>query len=167
MIKKLNFGCGKKIFSGWVNVDIQNGQGIDKSFNFNKFPYPFKENTFDYVFSENVIEHLDDPNKVLDELWRICKNQALVRIIVPYFNSSGAYNDVTHKHYFNERTFDVMVNVHKYYGHKKKQHFKIKKIDLVPTRLGKLIYPKKIRWLASLVLGDVISEMHVELIVTK
>lgn len=34
---KLNFGCGNKIKEGYVNVDIQKGKNIDKSFDFNIF----------------------------------------------------------------------------------------------------------------------------------
>ena len=106
---KLNLGCGKQIKSkskGWVNADIQKEKGIDKSFNFEKFPYPFNDNTFDYILVDNVLEHLDDISKVMSELWRICKKDAMIEIIVPYWNNSVAYNSPEHKHYFNTRTFE-------------------------------------------------------------
>jgi len=72
-MKKLNFGCGEDIRTGWDNVDIQKSQKVQKSFDFNKFPYPIKDDTYDYVWSRSVLEHLDEPDKVLHELWRICK----------------------------------------------------------------------------------------------
>jgi len=96
---RLNFGCGKDIKRGWVNVDIQKGEGIDKSFDFNKFPYPFKDNTFDYILVDNVLEHFDDPRKVVEELWRISKPDAIIEVKVPYYHSAGAYNDIGHKHF--------------------------------------------------------------------
>ena len=164
---KLNFGCGKAIKRGWINVDIQKGKGIDKSFNFDKFPYPFESNTFDYVLLDNVLEHLDRPSEVLNELRRICKKDAIIKIIVPYYHSRGAYNDIAHKHFFNETTFDSFVNQEKYYGLKRKKLFRIKKMELVPTRLGKLIHPKKLRRLVSLLLWEVVSSIDVELIVLK
>jgi len=166
-MKKLNFGCGKIIKKGWINVDIQKGKGIDKSFDFNRFPYPLKKDSFDFIMVDNVLEHLDEPIKVLDELNRISKKNAIIRIIVPYYNCKGAYNDITHKHFFNETTFDNIVNPDKHYSLKNKNKFKIKKLELVPTRLGKFIYPKKLRWLISLVLGEVFKAIDVELIVKK
>ncbi len=67
-MKKLNFGCGNKILSGWVNVDIQRRKGIDLSFDFLKDKYPFKDSEFDYVLIDNVLEHLPDPSKVMKNL---------------------------------------------------------------------------------------------------
>lgn len=165
--EKLNFGCGKKIKEGWFNVDIQKTKGIDRSFDFNSYPYPLKDDSFSYILIDNVLEHLDDPTNVLDELHRIAKKGAIIKIIVPYYHCKGAYNDLTHKHFFNETTFDNLINPDKHYSHKKKGKFKIKKLVLVPTRLGKLIWPRKLRWLVSLVLGEIISSIDVELIVEK
>ena len=39
-VKKLNFGCGRDIREGYVNADIARLDGVDKVFDFNKFPYP-------------------------------------------------------------------------------------------------------------------------------
>jgi len=46
---KLNFGCGKEIMKDCINVDIQKDKTIDKSFDFNIFPYPFKYNRKYYL----------------------------------------------------------------------------------------------------------------------
>ncbi len=62
---KLNFGCGGDIRSEHLNVDVQKGNGIDKVFDFNKFPYPLKADQFDYVFINNVLEHLLFPDRCL------------------------------------------------------------------------------------------------------
>lgn len=166
-MKKLNFGCGRKIMKGWINVDIQKSAQVDKSFNFNKPPYPLNSNTFEYILAFNVLEHLDNPIEALDELHRISIKGAVIEIVVPYYHCKGAYNDPTHKHYFNDTTFETIVNPEKYHKLNHKRKFEIKKLDLIPTRLGKLIYPKKLRWLASLVFGEIISEIRVELKVIK
>ena len=144
-MKKLNFGCGLQIKpkeKGWVNVDIQKGNGIDKSFDFNKFPYPFKANTFDHIYIDNVLEHLDDIPKVMDELWRICKNNAIIKIIVPYWNHSVAYNDPTHKHYFNIRTFEIICDYDSAYKLKPKKKLELIKIEKIPGKIkGKIPRP--------------------------
>lgn len=166
-MNKLNLGCGKKILQGWMNVDLQKGDDIDKSFNFDKFPYPLESDYFDEILLDNVLEHLDDPKRVLDELHRIARKDAKIRIIVPYYHCKGAYNDVTHKHFFNETTFDNLVNPEHHYVHDSKSKFELTKIDLVPSRLGKLIWPKSLRRNVSLVLGEIISTVDVELKVVK
>lgn len=162
----LNFGCGKKILPFWTNVDIQKGEGIYKSFDFNKYPYPLKDNSFGFVLVDNVLEHLDDPKKVLDELYRICYNGARIHIAVPYYNCKGAYNDITHKHYFNENAFDVLLKPHKHHAITEEKKFRIHCIRLIPTRLGRL-FPAKIRKVLSGIIGEIYGSIEVELVVIK
>ncbi len=133
MIKKLNLGCGKIIKKGWTNVDIQKGKGIDKSFDFCKFPYPFKDNTFDVVLLDNVLEHLVNPQAVVAEIWRICKNKAIIEAIVPYYNSYYAYGDPTHVNFFNESSIQQTFGEVDYI-HDSKGMFEILEINSVSQR---------------------------------
>jgi hypothetical protein len=41
----------------------------------------------------------------MEELYRICKDGALVKIIVPYFRSRWAFIDPTHRHFFTADSF--------------------------------------------------------------
>lgn len=164
---KLNFGCGRVIRKGWINVDIQKSEGIDKSFNFNKFPYPFKNDIFEYILADNVLEHLDDLEKILNELHRISKKGAKIKIIVPYYHCKGAYNDLTHTHFFNETSFDNLINPDFHYGLKKiNKKFEIVELKLKPTKFGRL-FPFFVRRYASYVLGEIYSEIEVLLNVLK
>ncbi len=92
-MKKLNFGCVKDIKNGYVNVDIARARGVDRVFDFNKFPYPFANNYKDIPL-------------VMKELHRITKPEGTIRIIVPHYHAYGAYNDVTHRHYFSHLLFE-------------------------------------------------------------
>jgi len=58
---------------------------------------------------DNVLEHLGNPIKVIKELERICKNDAIIKIIVPHFSYYKAYKDPTHKHYFCMEAMGVML----------------------------------------------------------
>lgn len=165
---KLNFGCGKNdIKEGWINADIQKHPKIDKNFDFNKFPYPFKDSTFSYILAENVIEHLDDVKKVIFELHRISKDKGIIEILVPYYHSMGAHA-IDHKHFFTSMTFERIANpeIGAYFEKSPKKMLLLEQ-QLVPTRLGKLIIFKKLRWLASLVFGEVISHIRVKIKVIK
>lgn len=163
-MKKLNFGCGDLIWGGYDNVDIQKSPKITKSFDFNKFPYPIKDNTYDYVWSRSVLEHLEEPDKVLRELWRICKKNAIIEIIVPYYNNKSAFSDMQHKHFFSDATFKIFVDEGAVIN--KKRYYKIEHLELVPTIIGKF-FPKKLREKLSLFFGGLISYVHVKLKVNK
>jgi len=163
-MKKLNFGCGDEIWKDWDNVDIQKNPKLTKSFDFNIFPYPIKENTYDHIFTSQVLEHLQEPDKVLLELHRICKPDALIRIQVPYYNNKGASGNMQHLHYFSDETFRDFVEERKVID--KKQKFEIVRIILTPTIAGKFM-PKKLREKLSLFLGGLISKVDAELRVKK
>lgn len=105
-MRKLNFGCGTDIKEGYVNVDIVKLPGVDIAYNFNEFPYPFKDNWFDKIYTSHVLEHLDDLPKVMKELKRISKKGAKIVIRVPHFSCGVSYRDPTHKRLFSYFTFD-------------------------------------------------------------
>lgn len=162
-MKKLNFGCGTDILPGWDNVDMQLGKGIFKSFDFDKFPYPLKNSTYDYVLMKQVLEHVLYPDRVLMELYRVCKNGAIIRIETAHYTNKGAYNDMQHLHYFNEVAFEGFVNSHVLI---KKRMFKIRKLKVTPTIVGKFI-PEIIRKSLSLFINGLQSQIHCEYEVVK
>jgi len=166
-MNKLNFGCGRDIKKGFINVDIDHFPGVDKSFNFNIFPYPFKSNYFDEIYADNVLEHLDDIPRVMKELHRITKNRGGIRIIVPYYNCYGAYNDVTHQHYFSHLSFEPFYKPDTRGNYFIKEKYVLKKIKLIPTRLGKLFLFDFIRKPLSFVFGQIIQAVDLCLIVIK
>ncbi len=48
---------------------------------------PYAPNTFDVVYSSNVLEHVNDPQKVLAESIRVCKEDGFVVCVVPNYGS--------------------------------------------------------------------------------
>lgn len=92
-MRKLNFGSGNEKKEGYINADLE---GADVNFNFNEFPYPFKDNYFDEIYTKDTLDHLDDFLKVMEELHRITKPDGKVRVIVPFYNSSLSVM-LTHK----------------------------------------------------------------------
>ncbi len=132
MEKRLNLGCGINIEKGSVNLDMYKLKGVDVVHNLNDYPYPFKDNTFKEVFAGNILEHLDDLDKVLEELSRICKNGATLDIIVPLAPTMFAFSDPTHKLFFTYRTFEYFTEEEKSLNHYTKSRFKIlsRKINL-------------------------------------
>ena len=105
-IMKLNLGCGRSKKPGYINLDSCLAIGPDILWDLNNFPYPFEDNTFSEILAYAVLEHLDNTVKVMEELHRISKPKARLKITVPYWASYGFATDPTHKSMFTEATFD-------------------------------------------------------------
>jgi SAM-dependent methyltransferase len=97
---KLNLGCGAKIKNGYVNVDKFDYYDVDKVHDLEKFPYPFDDDVVDEILMSHVLEHIgQDPdifNNIIKELYRICKNNALINIHVPHPRHDDFITDPTH-----------------------------------------------------------------------
>ncbi|MFW9881740.1 MAG: methyltransferase domain-containing protein [Candidatus Thorarchaeota archaeon] len=174
-LRKLNLGCGKDIKKGYINLDQSKQEGVDVVHDLNKYPWPFKDNHFDEIYARDCIEHLNDLFKAMSEIKRICKKDALVRIIVPYWHSSGAFYP-DHKYVFNVDSMKFFIEPNRgydnYYG------FKLEKVKLIPSRIGwlipslpmpKFLFPNVInlRHLFSYLLGEIIVKIYFELRVFK
>ncbi len=120
-IKRLNIGCGREIKEGYVNLDRVELDGVDVVHDLEKFPYPFDDNEFDEIYCKHVLEHIENFMEIMEELYRISKPEARMKIISPYFSGQGAYNDPTHKRFFTWKTFEYFSST----GYYSKSIFKI------------------------------------------
>lgn len=79
---KLNIGCGKVKYPGWVNIDME--PGADLVIDIRK-GLPFDDGSVDLIYCEHVIEHFtyEDGEKVLKEFKRCLNEKGVVRIAVP------------------------------------------------------------------------------------
>ena len=102
---KVNLGCGTDYRYGYINVDKVKGIKVDVLVDLN-WNLPFRDNVFDEVLLIDVIEHLNDPEKVIEEVYRCCKNGAIVYIRSCHFTSASTYADMQHKRGFSIRVFE-------------------------------------------------------------
>jgi len=97
---KLNLGCGSKILNGFTNVDKYNAYKPDIVHDLEIFPYPFDENSVDEIILSHVLEHIGQVpeifNNIIKELYRICKNDTLIKIAVPHPRHDDFISDPTH-----------------------------------------------------------------------
>jgi SAM-dependent methyltransferase len=108
----LNLGCGRKRVSGAVNLDVTSETCPDVLHDLNSRPWPFPDGHFDEVLAHDVIEHLGETIATLEEIHRVCRHGALVRITVPHYSSSNAFTDPTHQHYFGRFSFGYVTDGH-------------------------------------------------------
>jgi ubiquinone/menaquinone biosynthesis C-methylase UbiE len=132
---KLDIGCGKNKKMGFIGLDKVKLPGVDIVCDLDKEKIPLQDNSIEEVFSMHFMEHTADLLFVMEEVWRICKNEAKITIAVPYFTSVGAFRDPTHKRFFAYETFDHFTNTKKLPSFYSKVKFKIikKKILFYPA----------------------------------
>lgn len=104
--RALDVGCGSRKLPGAVGIDILRMPEVDIVYNLSIFPWPLRENEFDVVFMSHCLEHMGDLLKTLAEIHRISRNGAHIIIQVPYFRSTDAYTDPTHRHFFTSHSLD-------------------------------------------------------------
>ena len=77
---KLDVGCGKRK-RGDIGVDINRNSEADVIADAHFLC--FRESSFDQLSAYALLEHVDNPNKVLAEMSRVCKKGAHITILVP------------------------------------------------------------------------------------
>ncbi len=126
MKRKLNLGCAKVIMKGYDNLDFNNDlPGVDIVQDLNDHPWKsIPNNTYDEVFAKFILEHTADNMADMEDLWRICKNGAIIKIWVPHSNSDLTWAGMGHIRGYNLTAFDLLEG-NSDYDHYVKARFKI------------------------------------------
>lgn len=111
---KLNLGCGMDYRTGYLNCDVKRDANIDVRLDIRRLP--FKNDCIDEILTSHVIEYFDVPDLklIFDEMLRVIKHNALIRIFVPHAFSVGAFNDIEHKKYFVSNTLFIFLSKYEY-----------------------------------------------------
>ena len=86
---KLNLGGGIDVKTGYTNVDLLDLPQVDLVCDVTK-GIPLEDNSVNEVVANHFLEHIADTDALMNELYRVCKNGAIIKIKVPYFKSIGA-----------------------------------------------------------------------------
>ncbi len=98
--KKINIGGGLKRYDGFLNLDIDPNTNPDYLINLDdlNLQLPFDDNSVSEVRAWHVLEHIGNGYfRLMQELYRVCKNGAIVDIQVPHPFHEVYLNDATHK----------------------------------------------------------------------
>ena len=102
----LNLGCGMKPIPGAVNCDNVALPHVDVLFDMNDKKWPFEDSSFDEIYMTDVLEHLFDVMPAMNECHRILREGGTLHIRTTCWETKQSYTDPTHKHWFNEESFD-------------------------------------------------------------
>jgi len=144
----LHLGCGNKKVSGALGIDLNPNSQADIIHDLNKCPWPLESERFERVVCVHVLEHLDDMMRTMAEIYRVCKDGAIVEIATPHFSSVNSWDDPTHKHHFTLASFDYFHRDHPFIY--ENMHFEVLERRLtfsrsflkIPARLICAMYPR-------------------------
>jgi hypothetical protein len=99
-MSKLNLGCGFHKLEGWLNVDRIAACEPDRVVDLEALPWPFETGEAEEVLLRHVLEHLgaapDLYLAIMRELYRVCRADARVTIVVPHPRHDDFLADPTH-----------------------------------------------------------------------
>jgi len=157
---KLNVGCGYDKKPGWINTDLSNDVNPDVVWDIEK-KSGFKDNGVDEIYIRHAFQYSKNPVGLLKELYRICRNGALITIIVPHGNSyqDNLFHNVIG---FNIHSFDRFHTQHRSYYDL--PNLKIQEIICRAAGVMKVIPFKRI---LSKFLNNIYYEIEYKLVVIK
>lgn len=94
----INIGSGDEKVEGFINIDYDQLTLPDYCFNIEKDIWPFEDNTVEKVIAHHIFEHIGEGYfHMLQELYRVCKHNAIIDILVPHPRHDNFINDPTHR----------------------------------------------------------------------
>ena len=114
---KLNLGCGFNKPDGFIHVDMFEECQPDVVHNLESFPYPFEDSSVHEILFNHSLEHIGQQSsvflKIMQEIYRICSNEAIIQINVPHPRHDNFISDPTHVRAITPMTlqlFDLALN---------------------------------------------------------
>ncbi|MDI9333525.1 MAG: hypothetical protein QM533_04040 [Cytophagales bacterium] len=97
---KLNLGCGHNKLEGYINVDSATACQPELVCDLNQTPWPWKKNSVAEVVFYHALEHMGATSEeffaIMQELYRVCRHDALIQITVPHPRHDNFISDPTH-----------------------------------------------------------------------
>jgi len=124
---------------------------------------PLKTNSVDVMHLSHIVEHIRDLIGFMEEVYRVCRPGAEVRVVAPYYASRGAFRDPTHVRFITEDTFQYFEPPTDYGT---KTNFRIEKIEY-EVRKPFRFFPRYVQKRFRRYLWNVVDNMTVTLRAVK
>ncbi|MEA2871557.1 MAG: hypothetical protein QOH67_1533, partial [Hyphomicrobiales bacterium] len=99
----IDLGCGTAKEPGFLGIDRWPMPGVDIVCDLDQ-GIPVASGSADYVLASHSLEHLRDLPAAISEIYRVCKDRALVTIIAPYDSTRLNRANPYHFQTWNEHT---------------------------------------------------------------
>lgn len=95
---KINVGSGYNKYDGYINIDNNKDCKPDYFVDIGTDIWPFEDNSVDEILAEHILEHLGEEFfHCIKEMYRVCKDGAIIKIIVPFPKHDTFLIDPTHR----------------------------------------------------------------------
>ena len=174
----LHVGSGKNFRPEWLNLDIEPRWLPDFVYDIAQ-PLPadgivqvatqrfgavqLGADMFDEIVAQDVLEHIRDLTAAMTTMLHWLKVGGVLKVAVPYELSLGAWCDPTHVRAFNERSFVYYAQWSWYLGWKT-HNFHIRRMDFVPTELGKQMQARGLAAEEILRTPRAVEQIYVEMV---
>lgn len=133
---RLDIGCGRSKFKGTLGVDLVPLPGVDVVADLTR-GLPFKDSSISEIYTSHTLEHVDNLPAVMEELWRVCKPNALVHIWVPHASCPFVtWIDPTHRRGMTIETFSYFNPATNHLSYYSKARFEIVHARLNLSTIG-------------------------------
>ena len=92
----LDIGCGSSKSEGTWGIDLYPFPGVDQTLDLNVTPWDLPSDQFETIYANHIIEHVASVPAFMNEVHRISKDGATLKIVTPHFSSVDSYGDPTH-----------------------------------------------------------------------
>jgi predicted SAM-dependent methyltransferase len=99
---KIDIGGGFNPKAGFDSVDKCSGAKYNVNFEHERLP--FADESVDEIYTAHTFEHIENLIHLMNEIWRVMKWGAKIEIIVPHHECTLAFQDPTHKRFFNSQS---------------------------------------------------------------
>jgi SAM-dependent methyltransferase len=90
-LQRVDLGCGSAKRPGFIGLDCIDLPGVDHVLDLTTEPLPFADRSVDEVYSAHFLEHVKEPNNIIRELGRVCRDGAHIEFWTPYAFSNEAF----------------------------------------------------------------------------
>lgn len=94
---KVNLGSGYTKFEDYINIDGDPLTNPDYVVNLEKDALPLEDDTVTDIRAHHIFEHIGEGYyNLMKEIYRVCKDGAIIDIAVPHHRSDVWYGDPSH-----------------------------------------------------------------------
>lgn len=88
----------------------------DMGINFETDVFPFADGAFDYVNSNSVIEHLHNPDRYIQEISRVLKDNGYLFLVTPHwpYCAKTFYDSYSHYQPYSHKSMRALLLAHKF-----------------------------------------------------
>jgi len=143
----LNLGSGARPVPGAVNLDSSPAANPEVLHDLARRPWPFADDTFEEILGYDILEHLDDVVGFMEEVHRIGRPGAILRLTVPHFSSANSWRDPTHVRAFAHGTLDYFTEGHPFSFYSKVRFARLRTtLQFHPSLTSRVVQRLANRW---------------------